>query len=1582
MKKVLVVDSDSSSESSSEGGSKFRPGKPENLEGGRKVKHPLSQRDVVTLCAGLPSDGIRFRCFSAIFKQVTRREAEKTWQETLLKLTRDFPVKSRWKPYTDEGQNSVVSKLVKLIDVDYKGKFQVVDVGCGCGELSLAFAEAIDATNLVQLDVQDWRSAHVRDVPQVIFRKLQSLEEGGLWRGSTTVPTIVLFSMALHHMPPGTLEWVQANLPAGSYILIREHNMNNRVENDAACLHFTHWLYDILEDKRVPWQEYDTSGLFFYTMSGLQKLLAATSWDLVHSASSPTNDVVYLGARNFSALSHGVKAEVLEPEFKDTLGVKTQYPAKDENTTTSSSTTSGTCPPIVPSNGGPSTGTPPTAGPTPPGGGGGTNPAPPLLGQPAPDAGPNAPPVLVDLRTYVKSVPILFSPVLPPTVQAIFRMHGCVVANSADGCAHPATACYRKICVRSVLKRMIPPDVREFTILDYFGGERNRVQYRPKDEHLRLTIQVAPEIAIAGDSARGFLRTVMPKGFDSFLVQDVYQDGATFLHVLQPSILLELCHASRRGWGYVIIRQFEGLCGQDSDLYDEGLWHRDLDNIDLVHFSPDPTGVSYALHPAVEWIFKYRSYQGLAIADVAHFGPYKVFCVSPDFANAIALSNAPLSCGSNRVVLHRFENPESLPDYLWNRLRSWFPSILGDTTDQPSEDWVDSRIYAAKGPLYAGKVTTPQQRDAATSAVHTEFAMTAFYKRLQNRFPAIYMKIIMGTSRAVLYGLKAQTVIAAEHDVKTYGDLNSRLHQARAGSTPDSGITWQEYGLAGVALVVLLIGKIHLMRHIRPANAIGAYRDALTIDNVQNFGPRLVESPSKASRILSMAYEGWINGLPGAGAVALQIIGSFFDTVIWSPLFEETGRVFFPRATKFLTMVIEPVSYAVSGQYIGAALSLMFHLAMTALTPERSAPKKLQVSAWTTRVTIHAAWNLTAWVFKPGHMITLESMDAAAQGRVPDYSNIRFIDAPICPMSVSRLLGWFLPSLAAATEYVHPLSAGDYWPAVSGHFVPVQVRECVEKSLRIEINGEQTTLLEAANILDQYSHEHYNEQNRIYPMVCVANEDPHDSKHGGILSHSYPFVRPSSSPINLLNCLAHRVWSVPAHTPVKGLWAQVHKQWREVVHYPFQPPLADITFLEAISKMDRSKWLRLYNADRRCTLYGSKDSERCSASVKHNEVLWAKPAPLVVKPRCITQLEAETLARTAVINKQMAQHLHDIMCPGNVYYVPHYTGATIAVTYIFASGYTAADLNLAFARMLASPDITFYMVSGDDNLLKYGSNPAGLVGIGEGDFRMYDSTQTEDALKESYDEMVAAGVDPEVARLECDISGQNYAIILITKDIKIRIVFVSGWQRRSGDGATTWGNSGINSKSGNHYVHNMGRKTFTECCAELGLDLKFKLHSDPGKVTFLKGWFCVDTDGAYHWLPLPSMILKLGKLLRHPSDIFPGVPVDEAYRKALYAMASSPGYIPFEYPLLGPFIAMMKRVGIENDIVLEHKKHRISVNYFSTPLNVEDMTSKICERYDLEPYEIDDFHLLLDSVVSLPVLLVSPVTEKLGSDYA
>jgi hypothetical protein len=174
---------------------------------------------------------------------------------------------------------------------------------------------------------------------------------------------------------------------------------------------------------------------------------------------------------------------------------------------------------------------------------------------------------------------------------------------------------------------------------------------------------------------------------------------------------------------------------------------------------------------------------------------------------------------------------------------------------------------------------------------------------------------------------------------------------------------------------------------------------------------------------------------------------------------------------------------------------------------------------------------------------------------------------------------------------------------------------------------------------------------------------------------------------------------------------------------------------------------------------------------------------------------------------------------------------------------------------------------------------------------------------------------------------------------------------------------------------------FENIGAQIGFTYKLATHPTPFGMTFLKGWWTMDKEKQRLWLPLPSQVIKIGKLMTNPTHI-----IRTTMRKAVYILAYnislSFGHIPPDYPILGPFLAMLKSFGPQETVAVHllEKYETISV----APCTVDRaFTLELIEyRYGLSISDVDRVEKLISKVKALPVYLEDMVFQRLAEvDY-
>lgn len=180
---------------------------------------------------------------------------------------------------------------------------------------------------------------------------------------------------------------------------------------------------------------------------------------------------------------------------------------------------------------------------------------------------------------------------------------------------------------------------------------------------------------------------------------------------------------------------------------------------------------------------------------------------------------------------------------------------------------------------------------------------------------------------------------------------------------------------------------------------------------------------------------------------------------------------------------------------------------------------------------------------------------------------------------------------------------------------------------------------------------------------------------------------------------------------------------------------------------------------------------------------------------------------------------------------------------------------------------------------------------------------------------------------------------------------------------------------------------------ELGFQSKFLMDNSLLGKTFLKGaFFLMKNQEEFKWLPLPSQILKVGKIMTDPAIIFKHVKEEQARVLGAVGMAKGLGTVPPNYPILGPFLEMYLRIGYRMFGNTDEYFDEDNIRYFKDDhkmqiterflIDLDYAYSFMLARYDLSREEIEDFHSICRGVTHLPVVINHPVLTRLEVDYA
>jgi hypothetical protein len=242
--------------------------------------------------------------------------------------------------------------------------------------------------------------------------------------------------------------------------------------------------------------------------------------------------------------------------------------------------------------------------------------------------------------------------------------------------------------------------------------------------------------------------------------------------------------------------------------------------------------------------------------------------------------------------------------------------------------------------------------------------------------------------------------------------------------------------------------------------------------------------------------------------------------------------------------------------------------------------------------------------------------------------------------------------------------------------------------------------------------------------------------------------------------------------------------------------------------------------------------------------------------------------------------------------------------FTYASGSTADSLTqwAEDALSRAYVGITSAICMGDDSVV---CDPKGGITWYEFDYSHFDQSQKDAHIAAEHEVYRGLGIpDRIIARVAAMAKvPARYRSRNAKNGVKMKLV-VKEMRRVTGSPNTSLGNSIVNMLA----LMVAGRVDFSdEGWSDAGLNCKVRLqHAEITDVTFLRGsWFDTILDNGDSlpvWLPLPSLVCKIGKVMKT------GLSVDEA-REYARSLAGSFSKVPSSFPILGPFVDMLTRIG-------------------------------------------------------------------------
>jgi hypothetical protein len=520
--------------------------------------------------------------------------------------------------------------------------------------------------------------------------------------------------------------------------------------------------------------------------------------------------------------------------------------------------------------------------------------------------------------------------------------------------------------------------------------------------------------------------------------------------------------------------------------------------------------------------------------------------------------------------------------------------------------------------------------------------------------------------------------------------------------------------------------------------------------------------------------------------------------------------------------------------------------------------------------------------------------------------------------------------------------------------------------IKIRVDGLAVTIEEAFALLEEGG------KNETYPIL-VTNRLLH---------------QPANNEINLLAAVLHRIHNDPF---VDCVYNEVerHKAWKKIsLEVCKMLPLfrtASCTIMENIEAMGKKgeRLLRAYNEETE----GYFQFAGKTINLKWNETLSVNKEVAGVqtmKPRAIQNLPPQIHAKMGGYAREFASELHKAF-DGRVHNI-----YGVGVRIFFASGYTQAQLS-EIGVALSNGEVVFAM-SGDDSVVGWGylASKYGTGQFGEADQSKFDHTQDDGPMKVYMRPILEQmGFPKEFIEMAYQCCASGYSI----KRGRLRVTGEAGVQMPTGITTTTT----FNSLSTLGFFVNMLRKMVVQGCSfapklfgqQVGFDVKYFPTNYFTQATFLKGWWQNGKDGV-QWVPLPSAVIKLGKVLKSPLEITKFVrrgkkmhrSPQEAVDMCAFALASSYGKIDQDYPILGAFCGALERAGDIRGLTCGNLQESWKPRMGGISVDRVAAMEEMCWRYGITVEDIVRVEKLLNSIRKLPAYVEDPVFDKLCSkDY-
>lgn len=1113
---------------------------------------------------------------------------------------------------------------------------------------------------------------------------------------------------------------------------------------------------------------------------------------------------------------------------------------------------------------------------------------------------------------------------------------------------HTLGAYCRHLAVRVALQDGAKgSDVR---VGSWYGFDREARNFTPPESTgLVVQFEILGDAAAAGDAARSVGRRQMATGqYDCIVICDQYKynNGP-----MTPQAVLEIMQNLKpTGKIYGIFRIFDGCAGADDFGFDreEGAWIRDIET-NQISFSPEPGAPTYCAEWDVNWI-QQRHCDGLDIAIVNRYGPYYLVRFAH---NPLGIASGPvLSVNSVVSTVDLRSDWTVWAANKWTEWTSWsLPSrlmpkrgpcamfVVNNLLNSALKIPVGSTLDVAYNSIASALATHGQLR-----VVKSRFANTTFWRDLT--YTTLVYAMYNGR-RSIVSELHGQRVANA--------DMERLAIEMRANTTPTAPSKKWNYVGYGVAAVFVLVSLIR-RRTARRASVLDTEMLRLALASARSRG-----------------YD-FMDGAPLAAKIA-EFVHSPFHVVILAPIYEELIKRYVP-AVGTLMVAMEMHFYNSTGElssgativhglkhlywaYLGRT-SLVHAMAQHMINNAIAVVFGKAIRQWAAELDPQPA----SWfrIFGPtaGLVAILVGFlawrwRANTTGALAPYAAFlrKHADGELPEIDVKSL------TVAIPPEPIMPLQ--------SAKMVSVQP---ARGKMRITMAGRVATMAEVVSVKSVQGIG----SNRMWPIL-VTN---------GLL------WQPSNDIVNLIVGLDSRVHADPFSDDIPADARRVawefglEKIWRRLGWLPQFP--SDDFMVQSLKwcahKMGKQRGDRILAAD--AALDMGEVDQRKTMTVKWNETIPVKRVGdvFVLTPRIITNLSPQYHSLTLPYARQLADIMH-VVFNGQV--LPFCDDAGIRIH--FCSGYNGADLDRA-GDDLDDSSCTTLCVAGDDSYARLSASFDPATPFIEADFSKCDHTQDENPLIFCHLALLRELGFPEAV---LEVLQRAFTIAYRVKRQDVTIDGDCEIQMPTGVSVTTTVTTLTNIT---YFCSTLYRKfmkytadgqiAWTAEAARMGLQIKSKVLAHITEGTFLRGSWLVARDGIheYAWVPLPSAVLKIGKIMKDPKTIARGALNPQAVIGRCVALSYGP--LDTSVPILGAFLRALNRAGHDSDD--NRARDSIVDNVYENPFRVIAAPRQIhrefavmwaCHRYNITSTDIVRVEALLDTVVRLPAYVQDPVFVRL-----